>query len=63
MKKKGNAPHKSPLTMVTIKYLCSAPRQDCWDEKIDSLLKSLGGDKEKRENALRKTLEGLRERQ
>lgn len=48
--------------MVTKKYLCSAPRQECWDEKIDSLLESLGGDKEKREKAIRKTLEGLRDR-
>eukprot|EP00980_Cylindrotheca_fusiformis_P027804 scaffold22560_cov135-Cylindrotheca_fusiformis.AAC.15 len=47
--------------MVAKQYLCSVPRQECWDEKVEALLKSLGGDKRKREKAIRRTLRGLRD--
>jgi hypothetical protein len=49
--------------MVVKQYLCAAPRQECWDEKVEALLESLGVDKKKSEKAIRQTLKGLREHQ
>ena len=50
-------------TMVVKKYLCAAPRQEAWDERIDSLLNALDGDRNKLEKVLRQTINGLKERQ
>lgn len=49
--------------MVVKKYLCAAPRQESWDERIDSLLNALDGDRNKLEKVLRQTINGLKERQ
>jgi hypothetical protein len=49
--------------MVVKKYLCAAPRPESWEEKAEALLKSLGGDKVKREHVARQTLDMLKERQ
>jgi len=48
--------------MVVKKYLCAAPRPESWEEKAEALLKSLGGDKVKREHVARQTLDMLKER-
>lgn len=54
----------SPFTIMVGKhYLCAAPRQECWDEKLEALLKSLGGDERKRAKAIRRTLKALRDHQ
>lgn len=45
--------------MVAAKYLRAAPHPDTWDECADALLKSLGGDKAKRRQALKETLDAL----
>ena len=46
--------------MVHKKYLCAAPRASEWDEKAESLLKSLGGNVKKRDKVVRQTLSVLR---
>lgn len=46
--------------MVAKKYLCSAPRADEWEDKAKALLKSFGGSVQKRDESVRKTLEGLK---
>ena len=45
--------------MVLKKFLCAAPPPAVWDEKAAALLKSLGGDKAKRERILKQTLAEL----
>ena len=45
--------------MVTIKYLCAAPRPDEWDERAEALLKALGNDTKKRDKLVRQTLQQL----
>jgi hypothetical protein len=50
------------FAMVGKKFLCAAPRQECWEEKMEALLKSLG-DEKKQAQALKQTLQVLREQQ
>ncbi|CAJ1946666.1 unnamed protein product [Cylindrotheca closterium] len=45
--------------MVAKKYLCNAPRQEVWDEKVEAMLKSLRGTMKQKRSYLRKTLKGL----
>ena len=47
--------------MVVKKYLCAAPRPESWEAKAEALLKSLDGDKVKREQVARQTLSILKE--
>ena len=49
--------------MVTKKYLCNAPRQEVWDEKVEAMLKSLRGTEKQKRKYIRKTLQGLQEEQ
>ena len=57
-------PFSSSLAaMVTKKYLCNAPRQEVWDEKVEAMLKSLRGTEKQKRKYIRKTLQGLQEEQ
>jgi hypothetical protein len=56
-------PKPKPHTMVAKKYLCNAPRQEVWDEKVEAMLKSLRGNMKQKRSYLRKTLKGLQEEQ
>ncbi len=46
--------------MVGKKYLCTAPRPENWEEKAQALLRSFQGDREKRDETLRQTLQQLK---
>mmetsp|Transcript_11938 Transcript_11938/g.34485 ORF Transcript_11938/g.34485 Transcript_11938/m.34485 type:complete len:1165 (+) Transcript_11938:106-3600(+) len=46
--------------MVSKKYLCAAPRPESWEARRQALLKSFGGDRKQREQAIRQTLDTLR---
>jgi hypothetical protein len=54
---------RKPRIMVARKYLCAAPHASKWDDHAESLLKSLGGSQEKREQVIRQTLTTLEEMQ
>lgn len=49
--------------MVAKKYLCNAPRQEVWDEKVEAMLKSMRGTMKQKRSYLRKTLKGLQDEQ
>ena len=46
-------------SMVNKIYLCAAPRPESWEDRAQLLLKSFGGNVEKRDDMLRKTLQQL----
>ena len=51
----------STMVGTSKKYLRAAPRQECWEDKAEALLQSLGSDGKKREKYIRQTLDNLRD--
>ena len=45
------------------KYLCSGPKPTTYEDRAAALLRSFNGDKAKRDESVRKTLQSLKELQ